>query len=337
MRTVLLFATAVLSAATISAQPAAPAPSGKVIYFTHVDTPQGLQEILNAVRGVGDIQNVTVDPSKKTFTVNGTADQIALAQWLCGELDKSAPATAFTKRQYPTGDSRSPVVQVFFLARTDTPQALQEAVNASRSVADIQRFFPIFAVRAIAARGTADQVSLAEWVLTEIDSAAQTMQSPVTHDHPVVGMDPRSGTLAQVFYPAHTKSPKEVQEMVNITRSVADLQRLFPNTARNVLVIRGTPHQVALADWLLTQMDKPATQAPASLDFTATGDLQMGNQVRLIFLANPTASQDIVNQVRTETKMSRVFYNSSRNAIAMRGTGDQIARAEQLIKERDRP
>src|SRR5206468_1701589 len=50
-----------------------------------------------------------------------------------------------------------------------TPQELQEIVNAVRSVADIQRFFPYNAQNAIIAKGSADQVALAEKLLHDLD------------------------------------------------------------------------------------------------------------------------------------------------------------------------
>src|ERR1035437_8507023 len=66
-------------------------------------------------------------------------------------------------------DYEEQVAKVFYLSNVSTPQELQEIVNAVRSVADIQRFFPYNAQNAIIARGSADQVALAEKILHDLD------------------------------------------------------------------------------------------------------------------------------------------------------------------------
>jgi general secretion pathway protein D len=66
-------------------------------------------------------------------------------------------------------DYEEQVAKVFYLSNISTPQELQEIVNAVRSVADIQRFFPYNAQNAIIAKGSADQVALAEKLLHDLD------------------------------------------------------------------------------------------------------------------------------------------------------------------------
>ena len=66
-------------------------------------------------------------------------------------------------------DYEEQVAKVFYLSNVSSPQELQEIVNAVRSVADIQRFFPYNAQNAIIAKGSADQVLLAEKLLHDLD------------------------------------------------------------------------------------------------------------------------------------------------------------------------
>src|ERR1022692_3702602 len=66
-------------------------------------------------------------------------------------------------------DYEEQVAKVFYLSNVSTPQELQEIVNAVRSAADIQRFFPYNAQNAIIAKGSADQVALAEKILHDLD------------------------------------------------------------------------------------------------------------------------------------------------------------------------
>jgi len=66
-------------------------------------------------------------------------------------------------------DYEEQVAKVFYLSNVNTAQELQEIVNAVRSVADIQRFFPYNSQNAIIAKGSADQVALAEKILHDLD------------------------------------------------------------------------------------------------------------------------------------------------------------------------
>jgi general secretion pathway protein D len=66
-------------------------------------------------------------------------------------------------------DYEEQVAKVFYLNNVTSPQELQEIVNAVRSVCDIQRFFPYNAQNAIIAKGSADQVLLAEKLLHDLD------------------------------------------------------------------------------------------------------------------------------------------------------------------------
>jgi len=311
----------------------------KTFYLTHTNT-RALQQMANLIRSIGDIKAVTVNEDKLAIAVHGTEEQVSIAGWLCSELDKTpAPISATVKHEYPGTTTGNLVLRVFLFAHVPSPQALQEVVNATRSVADIQRFFPYFELNAAAVRGAADQVTVADWVMSELDKPAPSMQTLSTEDHAVT-FDQRSN-LAQVVFLANTKNPKAVQEIVNLTRSISDLQRLFPCHSAGALVMRGSPEQVALADWLLKALDKPASQP--TLD-SAVHEYKVPATVwpepsiaRIYYLGSeqtPQALQELVNTVRTTTKVQRVYPNAQANAIAMRGTGDQLAQAEQLIKER---
>ncbi|MGA2772994.1 MAG: hypothetical protein ABSG26_19475 [Bryobacteraceae bacterium] len=324
-----LCVTAVLFAAVASGQ--------QVIYLKHVESAPSLQEMANAIKTAGDVRDVSIDPVKKTVTVNGTAEQIALAQWVCGELDKPSAVQAFAKSQYAAPTSTQLAVQVFYLAHSQSSQALQESVNATRAVTDIQRLFPYNPISAVVASGTVDQLAVSEWLLNELDAPAAQIQTPVLHDH-AVQVDPRWGNRAQVFFLPRAHSPQAVQDMANLTRSLVDIQWLFPAISRNALVLRGTAEQVAFADWILTLLNDPTAPAAdsAALEYSVQGDTRQGNLARIFFLSHPQDGQELANTIRSTTKMHRVWYSPFRNALAVRGTGDQIAQAEQIIRERDR-
>ncbi|MBA3972803.1 MAG: hypothetical protein C0504_01140 [Candidatus Solibacter sp.] len=70
-----------------------------------------------------------------------------------------------TKRR----DYEEHVTRVFYLQNITSPQELQEAMTAMRTVTDVRKVFPFNSQSALVVRGTADQIALAEKVLMDID------------------------------------------------------------------------------------------------------------------------------------------------------------------------
>jgi hypothetical protein len=114
---------------------------------------------------------------------------------------------------------------------------------------------------------------------------------------------------------------------------------VFPYNAQRTLALRGTADQIRLAEWLCHGVDKPVGgQAPPQpVEYRLPG----GNEVVRVFYLTQTASpqrlQEIVNTVRTTTKLQRVFPCGTQKALAVRGTDNQIAAAERLVQELDKP
>lgn len=82
-----------------------------------------------------------------------------------------SPNTIFITNDNPNKrrDYEDQVMRVFYLNNVQTPQELQEIVNAVRSVADIQRLFPYNSQNAIIARGEADRIALAGKIIHDLD------------------------------------------------------------------------------------------------------------------------------------------------------------------------
>jgi len=307
--------------------------SEKVFYFTHLDTPQAMQEVTNLMRVVGDIRDLSPDVAKRSITVKGTADQIAAAGWLTAEMDKAGSATG--TRDYPFNDPNAPLAQVVYLTHVDNPQDLQEIVNAIRSVVDIQRCSPMNQQKAIVMRGLPEQVKAVDWLLGVLDQPAGAPGGGAPPDYrlPDGDWNSRVGLVVRVVPLMHVDTPLAIQEVANVTRSMADLQRCFPvNSPRRVLVMRGNDDQMALADWLLKQFDGPGGQG--------TNEFKMGGaggQIVQVAHVNAWTRETFLETmfaIRTETKMTRVFPFQAQRAIAMRGTADQLAQAQQVIQSR---
>jgi general secretion pathway protein D len=66
-------------------------------------------------------------------------------------------------------DYEEQVTKVFYLSNVNTPQEIQEIVNAVRAVADLQRVFPYNSQNAIVIRAEADKIALAEKIIGDLD------------------------------------------------------------------------------------------------------------------------------------------------------------------------
>ena len=315
--------------------------SEKVFYFAHLDTPQSMQQVTNMMRAVSDIRDLMPDAAKRSLTVKGTADQIAAAAWLTAEMDKPGGATG--TRDFPFNDPKAPLMQVVYLSHVDNPQDLQEIFSTVRSVIGIQRCYPMNQQKAIVMRGTAEQVKAADWLLAALDrpagaqpagaAAREYRLADARPDYPLPDEDrnARGGLVVRVAAPAHIDTPQVLQEIVVVTVGMTDMQRCFPVFSRRVLVMLGTDDQIALADWLLQQFDGPAGQG--------TKEYKMGGargQIAQVAYVNgtPQSLHATASAILTETKIARVFAYEPQGAVAMRGTADQLARAQQVIQSK---
>ncbi len=90
-----------------------------------------------------------------------------------------------------------------------------------------------------------------------------------------------------------------------------------------------------MAEWLFNELERKHDQQPASPAYRApqTGD----DVVRVFYLRQaktPAELQEGAKVIRQATQMQRLFTYSVAQALAVRGTADQVAEAERLIKER---
>ncbi len=66
--------------------------------------------------------------------------------------------------------------------------------------------------------------------------------------------------VTKVFYLQNVSTPAELQEIVNVVRTAADINRVFPYNAQFALVVRGEADRVELATKLIHDLDKPKSE-----------------------------------------------------------------------------
>jgi general secretion pathway protein D len=66
--------------------------------------------------------------------------------------------------------------------------------------------------------------------------------------------------VVKAFYIRNITTPQELQEIATVIRSVTDIRRVFTYNALGAIILRGTVDQVALAEKLVGDLDKPKSE-----------------------------------------------------------------------------
>jgi type II secretory pathway component GspD/PulD (secretin) len=226
--------------------------------------------------------------------------------------------------------------RVFHLSQSESPQDLNGMVTVVRTIAEVSVITaPDVERGTIPLRGTAGQVTLAEWLLSQLDQPVPSNHQPAAYDYQEAKRDP----AVRVFRLANIETPVGLNRITTAVRTIADVSRVLPYNAQRAIVVRGTPGQAALAEWLLNQLDQPASPVheSATYHFEEAGD----DPAVLVFrLANVETSQDlqeITNAIRVIADVRKILPYVVQGAVIMRGSADQIAMAEWLVGELDQP
>jgi hypothetical protein len=308
--------------------------ANQVFRLTQNEDRQSLDEIAAVLQRTTDIQQVSTDDLKATVAVEGSAGQIAMADWLVHQMDLPAkgPFSAVHEYRPPTGGDD--VVRVFYFGHAARPQELQEIAVALRSVADIQRLSVYNPLRAIAVRGTDRQISLAAWMGDQLNQPANGA-APAPHEYQLPGDD-----VARVFELNNPLTPQDLLELVTLIRSIGDIRRLFIYMPRRAVILRATAERVALAAWLVNELDKPVNGQAAAQEGAAPHEYRLSsdsaNLVRVFYLTgsqSPEYREKVIAQVRANTGIHRLFVYNALGALAVRGSEGQVATAEKAIEE----
>ena len=322
---------AIVTSCFALAQTPEPSTVDRVFQLTQNETARDLAELATTIRAVVGIRQVSTNDLTRTVSIAGTAAEVAMAEWLIHTLDVPAP-TSYSQ-QFVSPAKSNDVARVYF-THAATPQSLQEIVTTVRSVSDLQRVFVYNSLHAAILRGGAPEIGLADWLMLKLDQPGQNQAPP---EYPFAGL--RGPEVARVFYLQHAQSPRDIQELMTTLRSIADLQRMFVYIAPKAVAVRAPADRVALAQWLVSELDRPCDEPPAG---THRYELPVGpdNQVRIFYLS-PSATleqrQQIASNVRTTAYVQRLFLYNPLAALSVRGTVGQIATAERLLDELKQP
>jgi general secretion pathway protein D len=108
--------------------------------------------------------------------------------------------------------------------------------------------------------------STLEEALDYIALLTKTFWKPVTSNTIFVAEDnitkrrDYEDQVVKVFYLQNVTSVQEFQEIVTAVRSITDIRRMFTYNAQNAVMCRGTVDQIALAEKLFHDLDKPKAE-----------------------------------------------------------------------------
>lgn len=325
-------------AAPGSAQPA-DGSAAQVLSFSSADTPQTMQEITNAVRSIAEIPQTSLLTASKSLTIQAAPSSEALADWLFQQLDapQTAPSEDSQVDSYPGLSGPTDQLRVFRLAHPAGAQAFQEIVNAIRVLPELTKVFPSFTKAAIAVRGTADQLALAEWLFKQLDQAPAPPGQPRAEQqfHSALSQLPE----VRVLYFAHATTAPERQPVVNALRVIPELTHVFPVNAQGAVAMSGPANLIALAEWLFGQVDLsgPVMAAKNSAPY----ELAAGSDMSQVFFLPGSVMaqnfQEVAASVRAIATNLRTFPNTLTCTLAVRGTPAQLAQAGEILKGVGKP
>jgi len=134
-----------------------------------VQTSRNVAELVNVIRSVVELPRIAQLSNPKAFFVRGDAETVALADWLTNQLDSATAAPAGAAPEYPVAGRPGEVVRLVYLSGAVDRNALAALINNVRTASPVQRIGWYTQSRALAMRGTADQLAAAERVISERD------------------------------------------------------------------------------------------------------------------------------------------------------------------------
>lgn len=337
MRTAAIGSVWTLFGLLASGQPSAQASQERVFHFAHARTATSVVSIATAIRVVGEMTvKTSQDSPPSTLTVQGTPEQLAFANWLFVALDQpvGAPANAAVSEFTLAGVSDN-IVRIYSMTNAETVQQFQEIATAIRTVAEIRRLFTYNDTRTVIMRGTPDQMALTDWLFPLMD---RPLRQPIQHgaSSQSVIPAPHDDGVTQVFYAANAPTIKDFQELAITLRTITQTGRVFTYNDGRAIVMRGLAGQIDMAAWLFNELDQPG-QTANSREYQTPGRDDVVRIFDLAHTGNAQDLQDIVTQIRASTNTQRAFSYGSRMGLALRGTAAQMALAEHLVQELDKP
>ena len=293
----------------------------KIFSLANAQTVKQISEIATVVRSTTQDRTLFVDADRKTMTVRGSEQQIAITDWLLKQLDHS-PSEVPPAAEYKAGDTD--FVQVRHLPGSMALRPIQELITGIRSTIQFKVMFVAMETNppAVVMRGTRGELAMAQWMFRGLI------------DNPSPGEFADEGNeFVRLFYPKTFQTTQNLQELVTLVRTVVEARRMFTYNPSFVLMMHGGRADMNHTQWLINELDKPAPLSSPNPEFRSSND----DITRVFGLKKPTTVPELYQlavAVRSATGATRLFAINSKNAMVVRGTPAQIRKAQTMLEDK---
>lgn len=250
-------------------------------------------------------QAIATDPS--SFIAQQEANKVRriLQQSQGGEPPPAAAKSALRKRMEEAGGpvELAPIANTpITLKLSADSKTIYETVGKLAGINVL--FDPDYTSRNI--RVELNGVTLQEALeITALES--KTFWRPVTPNTIFVAADTPAKrkeleqSVIRTFYLTNLSQPNELQDLVNIMRTLLDTQRLQQFPSQQAIVVRGTPDQIALAEKLIDDLDKSRPEVVVDVVIMQV----QRNKLRDLGITPPTSvSAALIDNTNTSTSTS---------------------------------
>src|SRR5438445_8676775 len=151
-----------------------------------------------------------------------------------------------------------------------------------------------------------------EQALQIIALESKTFWRPVTPNTIFVASDTPAKrkdveqSVIKTFYLANLSQPTELQDVVNALRQILEISRIQPLPSEGAIVVRGTPDQVALAQKLVSDLDKSKPEVVVDVAV-----MQISRDKKRTLGVSPPTSMTVQLQPNVTTTNNSSSNNSS--------------------------
>jgi hypothetical protein len=210
-------------------------------------------------------------------------------------------------------------------------------------MAEMQQVFVCNSLKAIVLRTTTSlQADAAPWVVLRL---AWSQDGPISRP---IELDLSDGETLRTFELTHVPDPPDraLLELSDVVRTVADAPKVLPYSARNILMVRDRTDKMALTAWMVNELDGPASAHAVTGESLVAHECPIELQekkVRVFYLPPPPQywsdeqkgnyALKAAELVRLNSGTDHASGYALSNAVAVRGTPDELATAQSLLEE----
>jgi len=214
---------------------------------------------------------------------------------------KSAPPTGFLQKRIAEAGGPVELAAIsnvpINLKITEDSKVIYETVGKLAGINVL--FDPDYTSRRV--KIELNNVSLEE-ALQIIAVETKTFWRPITPntifvaaDNPAKRKDLEQ-SVVKTFYLANLSQPTELQDIVNALRQILEINRIQPLPTQAAIVVRGTPDQIALAQKLVSDLDKSKSEVVVDVAV-----MQVNRDKARTLGINPPTSATVMLQPNVQT------------------------------------